>query len=75
LLPFSIQRRLVRKTEKDFLPGPVVTQQRAMALNWKEGRLRLDRRKKFFAMGYNVSDDTLGQVVQRIFGCLITERV
>jgi len=40
LQPFNIKRGLMRKTEKDFLPVPVVTGQRAMVINSK--RVDLD---------------------------------
>lgn len=35
LQPFNIQRRLIRKEEKDFLPGPIVTGLWGVVLNRK----------------------------------------
>lgn len=35
LQPFSMQRRLIRKVEKDVLPGPVVTEPWGIVLNRK----------------------------------------
>ncbi|KAK4831989.1 LOW QUALITY PROTEIN: hypothetical protein QYF61_020372 [Mycteria americana] len=41
---------LTRKTERDFLRGPVATRQEIMVFKLKEGRFRLDIRKQFFTM-------------------------
>jgi len=59
------------KTDRDFLPRPVVTGQGAMVLKLQESRFRLDIRKKFFYEG----GETLKCVAQKSCGCPIKVRL
>lgn len=49
-LPVPGKICLIRKMETDLLTGPVAIRQGGDGFKLKEGRLRLDRRKKFFTM-------------------------